>query len=956
MTSIKAAARRAAWERIEDMDVKRSGQAGTALQTRPSPLRHFAAKRPKTALVLAYTAVFALIMGVWVAIFAASGKSFMEYGDTIKQHYTGLMYYGRWLREAVQCLLTGAAIPTWDMSIGYGADILSTLSYYVIGDPLDLTAMLVPSQYTELLLEFLIVLRLYLAGLTFMAFSLHHGNSRFGTLLGAVAYTFCSWAIQGAAPEPIFLVPMYCFPLVLLGADYIFEGKRPVLYIAAIALSALSNFLFFYMIALLLILYMVVRYFRAYGVKQLRTLWPLLGKFIGYSLIGIAIAGVTLLPTLLEMFSSARFSLDRQTVWYPFIYYWKVLSNLTTSDIYEGYCTYAGITAVAVLGVMVLFARRKQNTVLKAAWLVMLAFMLLPWAGKALNGFTYMQNRWVWAFAMLEAFILARVCPQLTELKGRERLTLFGLLAGYCFLSFWQREARTEWTLLGSTLLLLLAVYIVAAEAKTDRRITRGVLLAGCCVGIVANLGYSFGVDEGDTLVEYREPGAAWEASVTQNPANVLKQVDDDTLWRYDSAMNDYINSAMLMDLHGTGYFFSLHNSRLSQFFAELGQNVPTEYNYKGLEGRSVLDTLLSVKYFLCGVDSTQQIPQIFDREPALAMDVGGSMCGVYQNTSALPVGFTVDKQVDRTAYEAMTPAERQDVLLNAAVLESTDASTLPVVTAETAVTRPAMEKALTGVEQIDDTTYYSPQDGGTITFTTTAPRQNCETYLVVEGMEYKATNPYEALSDEELAAMSDYDRVQLKKQYENFWCKEEVYLRLISDIGEGRIDYFMPNDQYYCGRHNFVYNFGYSADGLTTLTIVLPYAGYYTFDNLDIECQPLDTVAARADALREESLQNAVLGTNSLQGDITLSKDKLLILQLPYSEGWSATVDGQPAEILVADTAFLGIQLTAGAHAIALTYKTPGLAAGAIISLAGVLALVAVAICTRRKKPAKKA
>ena len=66
------------------------------------------------------------------------------------------------------------------------------------------------------------------------------------------------------------------------------------------------------MIALLLVLYAVVKYFRKYGIGQLRTLWPLLGKFVGYSLVGIAIAAVTMLPTVFEMFGSARFSLDRE--------------------------------------------------------------------------------------------------------------------------------------------------------------------------------------------------------------------------------------------------------------------------------------------------------------------------------------------------------------------------------------------------------------------------------------------------------------------------------------------------------------------------------------------------------------------------------------------------------------------------------------------------------------------
>lgn len=287
-------------------------------------------RQGRGALVLAYTALFALLMGIWAAIFALNGQSFIQYGDTLKQHYPFLVYYGRWLRQAARCVLTGAAMPTWDFSIGYGADIITTLSYYGLGDPLDLLAAFVPGRWTEQLLEGLIVLRLYLAGLAFMAFSRRHGNSRFGTLLGALAYVFSAWPIQAGLIEPVFLVPMYCFPLMLLGADDLFEGRSPVLYIAAIALTALSNFLFFYMAAVLLVLYAIAVYSKRYGAKNLRTLPPLLAKFIGFALVGIAISAVTLLPTAQELFGSARFGLTRETAPYPFYRFFELLANMTT--------------------------------------------------------------------------------------------------------------------------------------------------------------------------------------------------------------------------------------------------------------------------------------------------------------------------------------------------------------------------------------------------------------------------------------------------------------------------------------------------------------------------------------------------------------------------------------------------------------------------------------------------
>lgn len=917
-------------------------------------LKQWTCRRPRTALVLAYTAIFMALCGVWVAIFAVNGRSFIWYADTIKQHFPALVYYGRWLRQAARCLLTGQAVPTWDLSIGYGADILTTLSYYVIGDPLNLLAALVPSQHIELLLEFLMLFRGWLAGLAFMAYSLYHRNSRFGTLLGMVAYTFCGWFVQTALTEPFFIIPMYCFPLVLLGADYLFDGKRPTLYIAALALAALSNFLFFYMIALLLAAYCVVKYFYRYGVKNLRTLPPLVAKFVAFSLVGIAISAVTMLPTVREMLGGARFTLERQLSSYPFEQTWRLIANLPNTAKVDEYSTYIGITAVAFLGVLVLFAK-KGSRLLKAAWLCCIAIMLTPWAGKVLNGFSYMQNRWVWAFALLEAFMLARVCPGLTALDRGERLRLFALLTGWLVLAFWYDAARTEWALLCAVLVVLLAVWLLCAEGSPA--LTRAVLLAGCCLGIVINLGYQYGSEESDTMVEYKTPGFAWNMHVPQNPTNLLKQVEDDGLWRYDTNQNIYVNSAMLMDLNGVSYFFSLNNGWLSQWMAEMGYNTPEEYNYVGLHGRSVLDSFAGVKYYLGDTGQRLTMPAGVDPEEIMAGDIAGQTYCVYQNEAALPIGFTADARMTRADYEALTPVERQSALLDAVLLEDDAGTALPAVQPDTSrVVTADAQVTLNGVERLDETTYYAPADGGSIVFTVAQPAQNCESYLVVEGMDYRATNPMDAVSEEELAAMDKLERRRMEKQYAHFWSKEKVYLRLVSNLGEGRIDYAMPNNQYYCGRHDFVYHFGKSDTGLTTLTVVLPWAGYYTFENLSIQYQLTDDLADRAAARRANGeLQNVTLGANSLSGTITTTGRQVLVIQIPYSDGWSAAVDGQPARLLRADTGFLGLELEEGEHTIQLDYRTPGLALGGAISLLGLAAFSGISLWPKRKKAVQK-
>ncbi len=69
------------------------------------------------------------------------------------------------------------------------------------------------------------------------------------------------------------------------------------------------------------------------------------------------------------------------------------------------------------------------------------------------------------------------------------------------------------------------------------------------------------------------------------------------------------------------------------------------------------------------------------------------------------------------------------------------------------------------------------------------------------------------------------------------------------------------------------------------------------------------------------------------------------------FAPGWSATVDGADAPILRADGLFRAVRIEAGAHRIAFRYRTPGLRAGATVSVAAALA-ISVAFWFTRRKP----
>ena len=70
---------------------------------------------------------------------------------------------------------------------------------------------------------------------------------------------FCLWAIYNANRHPFFMNPMVYFPLIILGIEKVIKKEKPFLLIGMIFISAISNFYFFYIIAILTALYSIVR-------------------------------------------------------------------------------------------------------------------------------------------------------------------------------------------------------------------------------------------------------------------------------------------------------------------------------------------------------------------------------------------------------------------------------------------------------------------------------------------------------------------------------------------------------------------------------------------------------------------------------------------------------------------------------------------------------------------------
>ena len=898
---------------------------------------------------LLYTIAFAGFALFLYSFFYLNGKAAIWGHDGVPQHVNSLAYYGNYLREILKSIFVEhqPALPMWDLHIGYGSDILTTLHYYVIGDPLTLLAVFVPEEKTEILYEILIFLRLYLAGLAFSGYCFSRRNAKQAVFLGTMIYVFCGWGIYASLKHPYFSNPMIYLPLILWGIDKIYKKEKPYLFIWATAAAAMSNFYFFYMICIFMFLYAAFCYFDLFLKRSFRDVCGWFFRFLGYFLVAVSVAAVILLPVAMTLFGTDRFSAENYVpLLYDRVYYEKYLGCLIGENMMQW--GVAGFSAVAMAGVFVLFSQKKKNGLLKAGFLLLNLFLLVPFAGHVLNGFSYVSNRWLWAYSMLIAYIFVKIYPELFVLKRAEKKKIFCMLAVYCVLALFFRAARTERNTM-AVLMLCLCVFACTSfgniffQGKYLCAAIAGILTASICLGIASQYSYDKGY-----LEEFVNRGEALQKLESGADTVVLATGDRD-LYRYDQyGALPYDNTSMHMRTNSTAYYFSLANGDISRFFDEMYLNTPWEQHYENLDGRSILDRLASVRYFVIQDEDYPYIPYGY-RVQSKVIQKGGHTYRAFQKEDALPFGYTYGSFISEDAFQKLSVTEKQEALLQGVVLED---SSLPA--AELSFENQEVPVRIQELEgcQVKDGKILVTKEGARLRLNYDGLASS-ETYLIVENLNYQALSPRKLVSDAKWEKMSQYEKNRILYETRNwrYWKQSrEASFSVTEKTVTKDIRVFTDKYNAYSGKKNFLCNMGYAEDAGQAMTLTFDRTGEYTFDDLRIVCQPTDRLDAYTEHLGEETLENIEFGINEFSGEIRLSRDKALVLSIPYSKGFTAYVDGEKTELKRANLMYMALELPAGEHRITLSYQTPGLKIGALLSALGLMAFAGIWLWEKKK------
>ncbi len=872
-----------------------------------------------------YTLMFLLMCIVAFLPFFTEGKSFVwgaGVEDGLSQHFSALAYYGEALREFFRNLLAGhPKLVMWDMSLGYGADILSTLNYYAIGDPLNLLYGFVSPKNTETMYDFMILLRMYLAGITFIMYARKMKKRSYGTVIGALVYVFSGFCFRLGLRHPFFINPMIYFPLLCLGIEKIYQRERPYVFIFAVCVSAMSNYYFLYMLTIFAVIYAWIRFYKYTEENKMKNFCLTILKFGMYYTLGIAMAAVILLPSVIGFLGNGRYGKGvdwKSLIVYPGKYYLLFIENFIGygnmgSNTNAGYLPIVGIVVLFTL-----FSQRMKHKKYRVAFIASIIALILPIFGYAFNGFSYANNRWAFALSFIVALLTAEMYPRLFVMSKRQQI---GIGAGiiiytvFCIIvnASGEEILKNKGIMAACGLIAVFYILLLIFQRlgyDTQKRIVRVSMAILLLISVGVHGYYRFDPKEYAYTQEFMDQGQAYR-TLKEDNIRMLSKVNDPSVYRVHAEGYRYKNYGLINHLNTISGYYSITAKCVTDTikgYDTLGMQYADKY--KGVDQRLGLLSLAGVKYITVAHNSqvAKDVSSKGDVPYGVEKQSKKGNITLYKNKYALPFAYAYDSYMTEQQYEQLNGIGKEQAMLAQIILNQ----------------HPA-DKEIQHNEQRNDPdiqtislpeTRISSPKGKKYADITVPVEKDKETYLYFKNLVYHGK----------------------KNGDDNFILtgrKGTKGILVTQNDVQQKIHIQSTFNPYYFGRKDYIVKINHQtskAKEKVRLNFLSP--GEYEFDDISLITVPKKDVLARLKERKENSMKQIQYEGNHFRGVYHAKKDQILCVTIPYSKGWKATVNGNRTKIYKANGMFMGIIMKKGTQSVKLDYETPGLKIGAWISL----------------------
>lgn len=868
-----------------------------------------------------YTLAFMFGAYLIYNIFHEYGRTFLWIEDGVYQHFPAFHYVCDTVKGIFKHDGSLSTIFPYNFTIGQGGDILTTLNSYDYTDPISwLCAMVFPlSELRRYAL--MIFIKLWLCGAAFSVFCFStERRNRTAVLCGALSYMFSGAVLYVFARHPNYVNWAYFLPLLLAGVElYRRKGKKYLL-ILSVTMNLIISFYTFFINAILLAVYVltmsvcnIIKEKNARGKMFKGELWLDI-KTAFFCAVGAAIAAVVLLPTVFAFLQNPRTGVltgyTDSALQYEVGYYESLFATLFIPySSVAGYSTFIGLFPVVFVAIGAIFTQRKRFTHLKVLLIIFAVFLCIPIVGRILNGMGYATSRWAYAVPFLGGVILVEAIPLLPKLSDNAKRWI--LIAGatyilYCFVRADVRNGDLKIAAMVAIGWTLLVFYFIT---KMNEKVYKWSMVVLVILTVGFAVSATFRPATGNYVSSFRKQS---EFSSTYNDSSkaLSGKSSPDDFFRVESKELK-INSNGFNKVNSTDMWWSMMPASTYDYYNSFELcSVQQNCNFKGLDDRTSLLELAAVKYYTANKNDCDLVPFGY----TLSKELSTEKYNVYENDNALAIAFATDSYISRETFDAYSPIEKEEALMQAIVLdEPAEGFSQAQITTDS---YPLDVNIVEGDRiELEENKFKVTEDGGSLTLSADIP-DNAEIYLRLNGIKIK---------DPE-SAMVTVERTS-----------EDLTYSVSKTARVSNINYYWP-----VIRDGVTYNLGVGGAGQNTITVTFSSEGKYEYRAIELFALPMENYTQQVSKLRENAIENAHVDAYGVTGDITVERDSMLQFAVPYSKGFTAYVDGEKIETVRSDVMYLAVPIKAGSHHVELKYTIPYLKEGAVVT-AGVVCLLAV-------------
>ena len=800
---------------------------------------------------------------------------------------------------------SGSLFYTWNGA--GGSNFWNLLAYYG-ASPLNLILVLFPKKFLMEGVTLILLLKIGLAGST-MAVYLRaivwekDKRSADISLMGfATLYALCSyvmayyWCIM-------WMDAVALLPLCILGLHKILDGRSGVFYTVCLALVVFINYYMAIMVCIFILFYYPVLYFIKVQGESAGHFFKTTGRAVGYSLLGVLMSAVMLLPTWMSMQSTYYISADMPEKTELYNDLLDILNQMLPNaelTYREGLPNlYCGMFVVILL-VFYWISRTipLREKLLNGAFLVFLIFSLnINKLDFIWHGFHF-PNQLPYRYTFMICFLLIAMAYQVFQRVDEIRVNhLWILLAaggGYYLLA--QKiltEHIKDLDLFVYSGLAWLALYVAILLLYKKGRLPKNLLLILTVILLTCEMA-------SNTCTSIDQVGTTQRSNYYANEADIAKLVKktegtDERFGRTEMNDNYILNCPAMYHYKGISQFSSSLNANATALMEHIGvEGAPDKNRFNYNQTDPVTNAMLNIRYLI-----GKNLP-IDDSDFKQIAKSGNSR--LYESTYPLSIGYMTADTIRTWNYEQENPFMVLDDYVRA-------------------VTQNKYTSVFTEIEPVD------------------VSAANIELSSTGDGM-WDSTLKNETKKSKTILT---YQAQQTGKQYLFIEADDADAITVSQEKKDDKIE--IRND---CGS---IVNLG-EMDSGTEFTITIEYKEGKGGSVVSHVCTMDEAVWQDAYKMLSASMLDVTdYGDSCLKGTIDVQEDGVFVTSVPYEAGWKLKVDGHTREINeLIGGAWISTSLSAGEHQIELSFRPPGLIAGLLITLASIGLLIAAEWWRRRR------